>query len=74
MWLFRRDPKELDKEERERLALLLECAPDLKLAYDLREELIGNFETEHSCTPPSPSTKRRISLLAALSPILMTGP
>lgn len=48
MWLFRRDPKDLDKEERERLALLFECAPDLKRAYDLREKLTGIFETGHS--------------------------
>ena len=39
MWLFRRDPEELDREERERLALLFECAPDLQQAYDLREQL-----------------------------------
>ncbi|MBK7599907.1 MAG: transposase [Acidobacteria bacterium] len=36
MWLFRRDPQELDKEERSRLALLFECAPDLKQAWRLR--------------------------------------
>jgi transposase len=48
MWLFRRDPEELDKEEGERLALLFECAPDLKQAYDLREKLTGIFETEHT--------------------------
>lgn len=48
MWLFRRDPKELDKEERERLALLFECAPDLKRAYDLREQMTAIFETDHS--------------------------
>jgi transposase len=48
MWLFRRDPSELDKEERQRLALLFECAPDLKLAYDLRERLTAIFETDHT--------------------------
>jgi Transposase len=46
MSLFRRDPEELDKEERERLALLFECAPDLKRAYDQREKLTGIFENE----------------------------
>jgi len=48
MWLFRRDPEDLDKQERERLALLFECAPDLKRAYELREKLTGIFETDHS--------------------------
>ena len=48
MWLFRRDPKELDEQERERLALLFECAPDLKRAYDLREELTAIFEADHA--------------------------
>ncbi|MFN0086322.1 MAG: ISL3 family transposase [Blastocatellia bacterium] len=48
MRLFRRDPQELEKEEKERLALLFECAPDLKQAYELREELTAIFETEHS--------------------------
>lgn len=48
MWLFRRDPEELDKEERERLGLLFECAPDLKQAYDLREQMTALFETDHS--------------------------
>lgn len=47
MWLFRRDPQDLEKEEKERLELLFECAPDLKQAYDLREELTGIFEAEH---------------------------
>jgi transposase len=48
MWLFRRDPKELSKEERKRLALLFECAPDLKRAYELREQLTAIFETAHT--------------------------
>jgi transposase len=48
MWLFRRNPEELEKEERERLGLLFECAPDLKQAYDLREELTAIFEADHS--------------------------
>jgi transposase len=47
MWLFRRDPQELEKEEQERLELLFECAPDLKQAHQLREELTQIFETEH---------------------------
>jgi transposase len=48
MWLFRRDPQGLDEEERERLALLFECAPELKRAYDLREKLTGVFDTEQN--------------------------
>lgn len=48
MWLFRRNPEELEKEEQERLGLLFECAPDLKQAYDLREELTAIFEADHS--------------------------
>jgi transposase len=47
MWLFRRDPQDLDKEERKRLALLFECAPELKRAYDLREQLTAIFEADH---------------------------
>jgi hypothetical protein len=46
--LFRRDPEELEKEEQERLELLFECAPDLKQAHQLREELTAIFETEQS--------------------------
>lgn len=48
MWLFRRDPQDLDQDEHKRLALLLECAPDLKQAYDLREQLTAIFETNHT--------------------------
>lgn len=48
MWLFRRAPQDLEKEESERLGLLFECAPDLKQAYDLREELTAIFETDQS--------------------------
>lgn len=48
MWLFRRDPQGLSPEERRRLALLFECAPDLKRAYDLREQLSAIFDTAHT--------------------------
>jgi transposase len=58
MWLFRRDPEELDKEERERLALLFECAPDLKRAYDLREQMTALFETDHSKESGTAAIKR----------------
>lgn len=58
MWLFRRDPKDLDDQERERLALLFECAPELKRAYDLREKLTDVFETEHSKESGTAAIKR----------------
>lgn len=48
MWLFRRDPQKLEKQEQERLEWLFECAPDLKQAHQLREELTAIFETEQS--------------------------
>ena len=48
MWLFRRDPQDLDEDGHKRLALLFECAPDLKQAYDLRERLTAIFETNHT--------------------------
>ena len=48
MWLFRRAPQELEEEEKQRLELLFECAPDLKQAHQLREELTAIFETEQS--------------------------
>lgn len=48
MWPFRRAPKDLTPEEKERLALLLEVAPDLRQAYDLREKLTALFEREHT--------------------------
>jgi transposase len=58
MWLFRRDPSELDQEEGERLALLFECAPDLKQAYDLREQLTAIFETDHTKESGKAALKR----------------
>jgi transposase len=48
MWPFRRNAAELDPEQREAVALLLECAPDLRQAYDLREELSAIFDAEHT--------------------------
>lgn len=58
MWLFRRDPADLNKEERKQLALLFECAPDLKLAYDLREQLTGIFETAYTKAAATAAIKR----------------
>ena len=65
MWLFRRDPQELDKEEGEQLALLFECAPDLKQAYDLREKLTGIFETEHTKESGTAAIKRWIKSVSS---------
>lgn len=48
MWPFRRAAKDLTAEEKERLALLLEAAPDLRQAYDLREKLTAIFDRAHS--------------------------
>jgi Transposase len=39
MWPFRHNAADLDTEKREAVELLLECAPDLRKAYNLREEL-----------------------------------
>jgi transposase len=58
MWLFRSDPDELDEEERQRLALLFECAPDLKQAYDLREQLTAIFETDQTKESGKAALKR----------------
>lgn len=48
MWPFRRAPHSLTPEEKARLALLLEAAPDLRQAYDLREKLTAIFDREHT--------------------------
>jgi transposase len=60
MWLFRRDPQELSKEEREKLALLFECAPDLKRAYELREQLTAIFDSAHTKASAIAAIKRWI--------------
>jgi transposase len=48
MWPFRRNASDLDPEQREAVGLLLECAPELCQAYDLREELSAIFDREQS--------------------------
>lgn len=58
MWLFRRNPRELDKEESAQLALLFECAPDLKQAHQWREKLTGIFETDHTKQSATAAIKR----------------
>jgi transposase len=60
MWLFRRDPRELDKDEGAQLALLFECAPDLKQAHQCREKLTEIFETDHTKQSATAAIKRWI--------------
>jgi len=48
MWPFRHNAADLDAGQREAVGLLLECAPDLRKAYDLREELSAIFDAEHT--------------------------
>lgn len=48
MWPFRRNAADLDAEQQKAVELLLECAPDLRKAYDLREELSAIFDAEHT--------------------------
>lgn len=58
MWPFRRARKDLTPEEKERLALLLEAAPDLRQAYALREKLTAIFDREHSKQSGAAALKR----------------
>jgi len=44
MWLFRRRWKNLEPEEQTRLNLLFELVPDLKRAYQFREQLTDIFD------------------------------
>lgn len=44
MWIVRQNNRDLTAIEREKLNLLFEHAPDLKLAYTFREELTSIFE------------------------------
>lgn len=58
MWPFRRAPHSLTPEEKARLALLLEAAPDLRQAYDLREKLTAIFDREHTKASGTAALKR----------------
>jgi transposase len=58
MWLFRRDPADLNQEEQQLLELLFECASDLKRAYDLREELTTIFETDQDKSSATATIER----------------
>lgn len=44
-WPFRKRPKDLDAEEQERLDALFAQSPDLKRAYEFREQLTLIFDT-----------------------------
>jgi transposase len=48
MWPFRHNEADLDDQQRAAVALLLECSPDLRHAYDLREELSAIFDADHT--------------------------
>lgn len=48
MWPFRRNAADLEPAQQQAVARLLECAPDLRKAYDLREELSPIFDAEHT--------------------------
>lgn len=48
MWPFRRNAVALEPEQEQAVSLLLECAPDLRKAYDLREELSALFDAAHT--------------------------
>jgi transposase len=48
MWPFRHNSADIDPEQREAVELLFECAPDLRKACNLREELNAIFDTEQS--------------------------
>ena len=46
MWTIRKNNRDLTPDERQRLRLLFEYSPKLKLAYTFREELTAIFELQ----------------------------
>jgi hypothetical protein len=50
MWAFRKKPQDLKPEERQVLRKLFQHAPQLKQAYDLRQQLTALFEQSLSKT------------------------
>jgi transposase len=48
MWPFRKRPADLEPDEQERLTRLFDQAPQLKQAYELREQLTSIFDTARS--------------------------
>ena len=57
MWAFRKQPADLSETETEVLAQLLEYAPLLKVAYDLRLKLTTIFEQELTKTEATQKIK-----------------
>jgi len=57
MWALRKNPAELDAEERRTLRLLFRFAPQLKQAYDLQQQLTSIFD--QLISPLSAKTKIR---------------
>ena len=43
MWILRKNPDDIEQEEKEKLALLFKYSPDIELAYMLRNELTDIF-------------------------------
>ena len=43
MWILRKNPDDIEQEEKEKLALLFKYSPDIELAYMLRNELTNIF-------------------------------
>ncbi len=48
MWTFRKNPDDLDEQEKEQLERFFEQSPTLALAWQLREELTEIFEGDYS--------------------------
>jgi transposase len=48
LWPFRKRPRDLEPDEQERLECLFAYSPQLKQAYDLREQLTTIFDTARS--------------------------
>jgi len=48
MWMLRKHREALTEEEANILALLFECSPDLREAYEFREQLYRIFETKQT--------------------------
>ena len=43
MWILRKNPDDIEQEEKEKLALLFKYSPDIEIAYMLRNELTNIF-------------------------------
>ena len=43
MWILRKNPTDIEQEEKDKLALLFKYSPDIELAYMLRNELTDIF-------------------------------